>query len=705
MEIQKEIEELLKINQEMENQRKIRTIRRILQVFLVGFLVWKNVDRMISENANRKKQITNSLRTYFKGFFFLSRQLDELKKVDAFTARVAENKCYCELLSLEKDFRFLVTEEAREAISILEEKDIELYKQTIGDCLGKYLERKKKNAENLINNVVSRNTYLIYSEKELANQNLRLLGEELDYFRSRGILTEFCSVSQIEISQFQNIISNYNREFIEKRKKEYFHLFKRETLSLDEEQKDAVVTDDKYNLVVAGAGSGKTEALITRIAYLIERKPDTVRADRILAIAYQNKDVKQILERLHDRYGIDNVEVKTFHKLGKEILEKAGIKLERSSIINENKKREVIKALHHQRLNQPEYFKLFLKYVKTLRDDERNNKFESKSEILNYAKRRPYFSINNVRVNSRAEKEIMDFLLTNKINNESITVDYEPDLDGFRPDFMLPKYNLYIEHWALNEKGEAPSWFDQTSDEYKEKMHLKKEWFNKNHKLLVETFTYEYDESNPEPFIELLKKRVTEKLANTHSNKIEFTPLSYEELVEVAWGPYKDPADDIVNFVTIAKTYGLSSKRIEEKLNKSMWSKKQFAFGKLALKIFEEYENTLVENQKIDFEDMINEAISELESNKDVCSNIYDHMLIDEYQDVSDQRYKLIKNLLEHNPKCKLFCVGDDWQSIMAFAGSNLDFFVNFQKYFENPAVDKKQREPPDPQNNEIKPK
>jgi DNA helicase-4 len=49
----------------------------------------------------------------------------------------------------------------------------------------------------------------------------------------------------------------------------------------------------------------------------------------------------------------------------------------------------------------------------------------------------------------------------------------------------------------------------------------------------------------------------------------------------------------------------------------------------------------------------------------------------------------LVRKLLEHNPNCKLFCVGDDWQSIMAFSGSNLDFFVNFEKYFEKPAITK----------------
>jgi DNA helicase-4 len=81
--------------------------------------------------------------------------------------------------------------------------------------------------------------------------------------------------------------------------------------------------------------------------------------------------------------------------------------------------------------------------------------------------------------------------------------------------------------------------------------------------------------------------------------------------------------------------------------------------------------------------------VDELRRNNDLCKNVYDHILVDEYQDISAQRYKLIKELLDQNPKCKLFCVGDDWQSIMGFAGSNLEFFVNFEDYFDHPEITK----------------
>ena len=58
------------------------------------------------------------------------------------------------------------------------------------------------------------------------------------------------------------------------------------------------------------------------------------------------------------------------------------------------------------------------------------------------------------------------------------------------------------------------------------------------------------------------------------------------------------------------------------------------------------------------------------------------YIIIDEFQDISFGRYKLIKALKEQNPGCKTFCVGDDWKSIYQFSGSDITLFKEFQQYF-----------------------
>ena len=290
-------------------------------------------------------------------------------------------------------------------------------------------------------------------------------------------------------------------------------------------------------------------------------------------------------------------------------------------------------------------------------------------------------------MNSRAEKEIMNFFLVHKINGKNIKVKYEPDVAGFRPDFYLPEYDVYLEHWALTKKGEVPNWFNQTTEEHKKSMEMKKEWFSNNNKLLVETFSHEYYEHHIEDFIKILKKRIIEKLETPNNQTFAFSLKSYDEIVEIAWNSYRTPVEDLISFITTAKTYGLTPDKIKERLKQNKWSPKQKAFGKLVLPIYKEYEKILHSQDKIDFEDMINKAINELDKNLNLRADVYDHILIDEYQDMSAQRYKLIKKIMERNPHCRLFCVGDDWQSIMGFSGANIDFFVNFRKYFEDPAI------------------
>ena len=480
------------------------------------------------------------------------------------------------------------------------------------------------------------------------------------------------------------LIKSYNRKFINKRKADYKQLWFKGSISLDDEQQTAIVTDDKYNLVVAAAGSGKTEVLITRVAYLIKRKPDGVLPNRILAIAYQRKAKEQIEQRLWQRYSIGEVNVKTFHKLGKDILEQSGRNIERTDIVNDNKKFGFIQSYFDENVHtNPEFYKLFLRYMKTARDKDEPPTDSDKKAVVSYAIEHKYTAIDGTKVNSNSEKEIIDYLLTHKVNDKSIEVKYEPDLDGFRPDFYLPQFDVFIEHWGIDKNGNVPNWFSQSTEEYRSSMEKKKQWFAENNKLLVETFSYEYNPKEPDVFCELLRQR----LQKVVREPFLFTPLTYEEILQLVWQSQKTPIDDIQNFITIAKTYDFNPENIAEKLEDAQWSDKQRAFGRLALNVFQAYQTQLHRLGKIDFEDMINEATVVLDNNSNLFRNVYDHILVDEYQDISAQRLNLLKKLLDRNSQCKLFCVGDDWQSIMGFSGSNLNFFVNFRKYFDNPAI------------------
>jgi len=544
----------------------------------------------------------------------------------------------------------------------------------------------------IVNEIEGSGTYLIYPEKANCISMIEQAEAEIAAFEKSQVLKPgFTDGMKRKLNDSKMFVINYNDEFVKQRKTEYKHLWSKESISLDDEQQTAIVTDDKHNLVVAAAGSGKTEVLITRIAYLIKRKPDGVEPNRILAIAYQRKAKEQIEQRLRDRYDIEDVWVRTFHKLGKDILERSGRIIERTDIVDENKKSGFVKSFFEEELvTNRDFYRLFIRYIKTVRDSDDEPTKVDKREVAAHARERSYISINGTKVNSKAEKEIMDCLLTHKVNGKPVLVSYEPDVGGFRPDFYLPQFDIFIEHWGLRENGEVPEWFSQSTNEYCESMEKKKKWFAENNKLLIETFAYEYNLEEPEEFDELLKKRLLEALQKRFPDKsFEFSRLTYEEILNLVWDSQKTPIEDIQNFITIAKTYGLSPEQIEVKLGRGKWSSRQLAFGRLALEVFRAYQIQLKRFEKTDFEDMINEASEALEKDSSLYADVYDHILIDEYQDMSAQRLKLLKKLLERNPNCKLFCVGDDWQSIMGFSGANLNFFVNFEKYFANPAISK----------------
>lgn len=173
------------------------------------------------------------------------------------------------------------------------------------------------------NNFLKNDTYLIYDDKfnflhlvKNGNKETKVPWYLFWDFKLKSNLKDNFE----KLRKYEGSIEVYNQNFVIQKKKEYKDLFKKGDLTLDDDQQSAIITDDKHNLVVAGAGSGKTEVLITRIAYLIKRKSDKVKPERILALAFQDKAREEMKERLKKRYDID-VEIRTFHSLGKKIIE------------------------------------------------------------------------------------------------------------------------------------------------------------------------------------------------------------------------------------------------------------------------------------------------------------------------------------------------------------------------------------------------
>ncbi len=97
---------------------------------------------------------------------------------------------------------------------------------------------------------------------------------------------------------------------------------------------------------------------------------------------------------------------------------------------------------------------------------------------------------------------------------------------------------------------------------------------------------------------------------------------------------------------------------------------------------FHEYEKRLKERLAIDFEDMINDSARILREEEVKGKKLdFKYIIVDEYQDISRQRFNLTQEL---GKLCdaKIIAVGDDWQSIYAYAGSDITLFTRFRESF-----------------------
>ena len=541
---------------------------------------------------------------------------------------------------------------------------------------------------------------LYLDDLQFLNKNKTLFDDNFELHIKESIDT---------IASLKNKFLDYdNNTFVEKRIQEYNYLFNKSPFPLDHSQKVAVITDDTHNLVVAGAGSGKTEVLITRVAYLIERKPDTIYPERILILAFQNKAAMEVHERLDTRFGFD-VKIKTFHSFGREILREVYRNSGANTpvVADEKEQQRIVSSVFNEQKMSSEFQNEIVNYMKAYGDSEvykSKSDFDEKEKYYEYMRSLTYTALDGTKVKSEAEREILNFFITHNLNERRMKILYENPAEWMKykkqngdtqipkPDFFFPDYNIYLEHWAIDEYGNVPEWFEGTNPAktYKEGLDQKKKMFaDQDQFLLVETSHKDFKQDN---FSQILKDKMLHALNKKNPGKtFEFTPVPYHKLVNRVWEEcvvsIRNLPNDIGSFITIAKTYNSGPEEIKQRINDEIWSLKQRQFANMALQVYSVYENRLRSENKIDFSDMINLAVKNLQQNESLYKNTFDHILVDEYQDISQQRYELIESLMEKNDNCKLFCVGDDWQSIMAFSGSNLDLFVHFEQYFDHPAV------------------
>lgn len=480
--------------------------------------------------------------------------------------------------------------------------------------------------------------------------------------------------------------------------------------TLNDNQREAVVSEEKRLLVLAGAGSGKTKTLLQKIIYLIEEKG--ISPSSILAITFAKNATNEMLDRLiisadttgqyesmlvnkqksnaekeRERYNqqkkykwIDGLTVRTFHSFCYSILRNYGVNEfdNKFRIIGDKKKDEedelskhvapetVFEVVHKLLIEQCEDTEFLLQLKRYILDYIIDKIHLKKTDGKYLPKDGKYFTtLDGTKVRSKSEQFIADWFY-----RHSIKYEYEPLLNikdfAFHPDFYIPEANLYIEH--VSDKSFS------TKD--------KEEQFRKGNLLLVKTF--ESMTKDSALFNHTLDKVVKNRLpANYHKTVL----LNYKEEFNGYHEDVKDFVAQIIRITDMIKVENIDYDLVLDNARKDQHERVR-NFYELAIPIVKKYVHYCTDKSYLDFNDLISRSTSLFQNYEDIANKYkskYQYILVDEFQDVNNLQVELIKLLL--TDQTQLFCVGDDWQSIYGFRGSNVSYIIDFENHFQNSKV------------------
>lgn len=558
---------------------------------------------------------------------------------------------------------------------------------------------------------------LLGEKKYIAKSDYKELLEEystvIDFFdvlSESGVLKDFCEkndVTEDKISRIiagyrdiENVVDIHNESFVTTtmyEEKEYLDNILKAVdpvIVLDEDQRRVVLTDEDYCLVIAGAGAGKTTTVAAKVKYLVEKK--NINPKEILVVSFTNKAVNELKEKIQGALGIQCV-IATFHSTGNAIIH-INSPEEKLNIVDNSRLYFVIRDYFRSSIMQNEnvvnklimffasYFDapyegddlngFFNNIAKSNFSTMRSDLEDFKREVID-TRTKKSVTIQNEVLRSHQEVEIANFLYLNNIDYEyepiykyNIAYSYKP----YTPDFVISQDNkiCYIEHFGISENGENDRYSQDELNAYKKAVLDKIALHRKHGTDLIYTFS-SYNDRRP------LNAHLREEL---EKKGFRLNPRSNKEVMEMlVAGEENRYVRRLINlicrFISNFKVNGYNA----DEFNR-MYHSTQNVRSRLFLDIcndcYLEYERWLKENNAVDFEDMINESARLLKEVKEMKQKLsFKYIIVDEYQDISRQRFDLTKALSEVTDS-KIIAVGDDWQSIYAFSGSDITLFTKF---------------------------
>ncbi|KLI85642.1 ATPase AAA [Vibrio parahaemolyticus] len=493
-------------------------------------------------------------------------------------------------------------------------------------------------------------------------------------------LSELAQTTAIQLTN----INDWNASDIQKIRSRYVQkqlaLYKSffdsvESNPLTEKQRIACVTDNDNNLLLAGAGTGKTSVMVGRTGYLV--KSGQANPSDILLLAYGRIAALEMDERIKDKLGFEDVKASTFHSLGVKIISAVEGKAPSLSKLEDSAKVKA-KWMHDEietLMSDSSYKKALLDYFSSYYYVDKNPwDFESQGAYLKYLNDNDIRSMRGEPVKSYGELVIANWLFRKGINYQYeakyrfdvATAEYRQ----YEPDFYLPDDDIYIEYYGIDENGDTPSYMDR------ERYHASIEWKRETHKKYetgyIEVFYHQHKKGN---LLTALEKELVKR-------GVETQPVSDNALLNnlEKMGQVTELAKLLGALVDMYKAACLDDAGVNKIIKESVDSKQTAKALELLMPLYHRYEKYLRDHQVIDFNDMIGKALMYVQTGQ--FQSPWKYLLVDEFQDISEPRARLVKALRDSVQDSSLFCVGDDWQAIYRFSGADVRLTTDFSNYF-----------------------
>ena len=486
------------------------------------------------------------------------------------------------------------------------------------------------------------------------------------------------------ISQNAEMLREQYEESVLLKRKDFYDAVEKSPLT--KEQRLAVVRNNDRNLVLAAAGTGKTSVIVAKALDIMGNQKTN--PSKILVLAYNKAAAKELQDRIATRaeranFNIDILpKVKTFHALGREILQSAGITTYISVFMEDEHKfqRWVTIWLSSYIQSSEGALKEFLKI---LYQPCNEFDFQTAKEYDSYIRDNEFRALQGERVKGYQELLIANWLFLNSIEYEyepqyTTKRRFEPGID-YKPDFRLQSSDIYLEHFGIDRNGQTRVGID--ANEYNNHMRLKRELHDKQGTKLLETFHYDWVENN-------LETRLEEQL---RENNILPIPLSEEKIFNKLQenGTITKKSELLLGCLRAIRVEGIGHEEILQRLTNDKVASGDI-WVSILTKLERDYRDELNRQNAIDYDDMILRAADEIKKGK--YSPGWKHILVDEFQDISTARMNFISQLMSGEETPTFTAVGDDWQAIYRFTGGKLALTTRFENLIGSNTTTKLQK-------------